>query len=285
MHLRSWTIGEIKITRVLEIAGGGAAMTAILPHAVPEAVSQMPWLTPAYANDDNTLKSNIQCWIVATPSHTLMIDTSIGNDKTGRSRPHWNERRGDFLDQLKAVGHPAESVDLVICTHLHVDHVGWNTRLHNGSWVPTFKNARYLFGLKEYEYLGHAILDEESSAAFEDSVKPIVSAGMVEFTHSGDEPCEGVRLIATPGHSPGHMSVLVASRGENALMLGDVVHNPCQIERPEWYSVYDFDREQAQKTRRQLFDGLADTATVVFGGHFDPGRVVRCGNSIQLSPI
>jgi glyoxylase-like metal-dependent hydrolase (beta-lactamase superfamily II) len=163
-----------------------------------------------------------------------------------------------------------------------VDHVGWNTSLDTGNWVPTFPNARYLFGSQEYRYWEKNSRSGEEVAVFEDSIYPIVSAGLADFVEPEDCPCEELRFIATPGHSAGHMSLIVSSKGQNALLAGDVAHNPCQFARLGWSSVVDFDGEQASRTRCELARKFVDTSTLIFGGHFDPGRLVSAGDAFKM---
>jgi glyoxylase-like metal-dependent hydrolase (beta-lactamase superfamily II) len=195
---------------------------------------------------------------------------------------HWNDRKGDYLHRLEATGCGADSVDLVVYTHLHVDHVGWNTSPDGGKLVPTFPRARYLFGSQEYQYWEKNSRSGEETAVFEDSIYPIVSAGLADFVEPEDCPCKELRFIATPGHSAGHMSLIVSSNGEHALLAGDVAHNPCQFARLDWSSVVDFDGKRASQTRRALARKFADTSTLIFGGHFDPGRPVSVGDAFKM---
>lgn len=279
-----WTVGRVKITKIAEIASVGGSRF-ILPQATSEAVQSMPWLTPHYATAEGRLKLTVQSWLVQTPSHSIVVDTCIGNGKQGRSVPRWNGLDEPYLDALTAAGAPAETIDIVLCTHLHVDHVGWNTKLVNGEWVPTFANARYVFGRTEYEYWAAHSSDGEHKAVFEDSVQPIVAAGLADLVTADHRIGDEVSLIATPGHSPGHMSVLIRSDGAEALLTGDVAHHPCQMARLDWSSAVDFDPAQSAETRKTLFSRFAETPALVFGGHFDPGHLVRDGDVFRLIPI
>jgi glyoxylase-like metal-dependent hydrolase (beta-lactamase superfamily II) len=244
----------------------------------------MPWLVPSYATPEGKLKLTVQSWIVETPSHRIVVDTCIGNSKQGRSVPVWNGLDKPYLGDLAAAGTPAETIDTVVCTHLHVDHVGWNTKLVNGQWVPTFTNARYVFGKTEYDHWAANSREGEHKAVFEDSVQPIVAADLADLVTSEHRICDEVSLISTPGHSPGHMSILIRSDGAEALLTGDVAHHPCQMARLGWSSTVDFDPMQSAETRKMLFSRFADTPTLVFGGHFDPGHLVRDGEAFKLIP-
>ena len=276
-----WTVGRVKITNVVEIGATGGTRF-ILPQATPEEARTLPWLVPHYANAEGRLRLNVQSWIVETPTNKIIVDTCIGNNKTGRSVPVWNNLDRPFLNDLAAAGYPAETIDTVLCTHLHVDHVGWNTKLVDGKWVPTFANARYLFGRTEYDYWAAHSPAGEHKAVFEDSVQPIVDAGRADLIGSDHRIGDEVSLIATPGHSPGHMSVLVTSDGQQALLTSDVAHHPCQMAHLDWSSTADSDPIQSIEARKTLFSRFADTPTLVFGGHYDPGHIVRDGDAFRL---
>jgi len=276
-----WTVGRVKITNVLEIGATGGTRF-ILPQATPQEAQKMPWLVPHYANAEGRLRLNVQSWIVETPTNRIIVDTCIGNDKTNRSVPAWNGLSKPFLNDLAAAGYPADTIDTVICTHLHIDQVGWNTKLVDGKWVPTFTNARYLFGKTEYDHWAAHSPEGEHKAVFEDSVQPIVDAGYADLIGSDHRIGDEVSLIATPGHSPGHMSILVTSDGQQALLTGDVAHHPCQMAHLDWSSTADSDPVQSIEARKMLFSRFADTPTLVFGGHYDPGHIVRDGDAFRL---
>lgn len=276
-----WTVGRVKITNVVEIGATGGTRF-ILPQATPEEAQKMPWLVPHYANAEGRLRLNVQSWIVETPSHKIIVDTCIGNDKANRSVPVWNGLNKPFLNDLAAAGYPIDTIDTVLCTHLHVDHVGWNTTLLGGKWVPTFANARYLFGKTEYEHWAAHSPEGEHRAVFEDSVQPIVDAGRADLIGSDHRIGDEISLISTPGHTPGHMSILVTSDGQQALLTGDVAHHPCQMAHLDWSSTADSDPVQSIETRKMLFSRFADTPALVFGGHYDPGHIVRDGDAFRL---
>ena len=278
-----WTVGRVTITNIVEIAATGGARF-ILPQATAEETLKMPWLAPHYATPEGRLKLNVQSWIVQTPTQTIIIDTCIGNGKQDRSVPAWNGLDTPFLHDLAAAGYPVDALDTVLCTHLHVDHVGWNTNLVHGQWVPTFPNARYVFGKAEYDYWAAHSVKGEHKAVFEDSVQPIVALGLADLVASDHRLSDEISMIPTPGHSPGHMSVFVQSDGEEALLTGDVAHHPCQMAHLDWSSTADYDPVQSIEARKQLFSRFANTPTLVFGGHFDPGHIVRDGEAFKLIP-
>ena len=213
-----------------------------------------------------------------------MVDTCLGNDKQGRKIPHWNERQGTFLADIAAAGYPAESIDTVLCTHLHTDHVGWNTSLKDGKSVPTFPKARYLFGRKEFEHWQQAA-EGPQRAVFDDSVMPIVEAGLHTLVEEDHQLCEEVRLAPSFGHTPGHVSVRISSEGQEAFITGDMAHHPCQIARPHWSTTADSDAEAGIATRRRVFGELEGTEVLVIGTHFagiSSGRIARDGDAWRL---
>lgn len=276
-----WTIGKVKITKIVEMELTGGTRF-ILPQATPQEIQAMPWLIPQFASPEGRLTMSVHSWVVETPSRRILVDTCIGNDKQGRGVPHWNGLDKPYLQDLAHAGYPADSIDTVICTHLHVDHVGWNTRLVDGQWVPTFPNARYLFGRIEYEYWKTHATDAAHAAVFADSVEPVIDAGVVDLVASDAEIADEITLIPTPGHSPGHVALHIRSEGEEAVLSGDVAHHPCQMVRLDWSSSFDSDALLSIETRRRLFSRFADTPTLLFGGHFGPGRIVSDGDAFRL---
>jgi glyoxylase-like metal-dependent hydrolase (beta-lactamase superfamily II) len=196
--------------------------------------------------------------------------------------PTWNNRKTPFVETMTAAGFPPDSIDTVLCTHLHVDHVGWNTRLEGGQWVPTFEKARYIFGKAEFEYWRDHSVEPEKAAVFHDSVRPIMDAGKAELVASDARICDEVTLIPTPGHSPGHMSVHIRSAGDEGLLSGDVAHHPCQMAHLDWSSTADYDPAQSTITRRELFSRFADRPVLVIGGHFRGGHIKRDGDAFKF---
>jgi glyoxylase-like metal-dependent hydrolase (beta-lactamase superfamily II) len=276
-----WKIGDVTVTKIVEIESVGRTKF-VLPQATPEEILKLSWLAPHFADEEGRLKMSIHSLVVETPQQRILVDTGIGNDKQGRGIPVWNGLSMPYLERLAAAGYPAKTIDTVFCTHLHVDHVGWNTRLVDGAWVPTFEKARYLFGRTEYDYWKVHRDNPFEAAVFDDSVKPIVDAGLADFLRSGDRICKEVSIFPTPGHSPGHMSVLIRSQGEEAVLTGDVAHHPCQMAHLDWASTFDSDPVQSTHTRRELFSDLASKPTLVIGGHFIGGQIVKDGATFRF---
>jgi glyoxylase-like metal-dependent hydrolase (beta-lactamase superfamily II) len=284
-----WRIGEITVTKIVELEVTGGSRF-ILPQATYEAVLPIGWLQPDFADERGRLRMSIHALVVETQrgetgGRRIIVDTCLGNDKENRRIPTWNKLQTSFLSDLAAAGYAPETIDTVVCTHLHVDHVGWNTMLVDGSWVPTFPNARYLMGRVEYAHWANQKEREDMTAVVADSVAPVWNAGLVDLVETDHRICEEISLVSTPGHTPGHVSVRIASRGEEALITGDFMHHPCQIARPDWSSTADSDPAQAQHTRRLMLTRLSDNPILVIGTHFagrTAGHVVRNGEAFRL---
>lgn len=293
MKYQSWSIGDITVTKLVEmeatVAAGGPGSG--LPDCWPEAIKQIPWLIPNFADAQGHLHMSIHALLVQTPDMRLIVDTCVGNDKV-RQTEDWHKLSTGFLDDMAAFGWTRESVDGVLCTHLHVDHVGWNTVWEGGQWRPTFPNARYYMARKEFDHwasemdgtalttgLGSAaIAMMDTAAVFLDSIKPVFDAGLVELVDLDAVIAPGVRLLPTTGHTPGHVSVILESGADRAVITGDMMHHPCQIARPEWASAFDYDAMESEQTRQSFMDMFADTPTLIIGTHFGgptAGRLVR----------
>jgi glyoxylase-like metal-dependent hydrolase (beta-lactamase superfamily II) len=276
-----WQVGDVRITRVQELELPG--LHFILPDAVPEKLGRIPWLAPHFVDARGEALASIHALALEAGGMRIVVDTCIGNHKP-RPIPAWNELDGPFLRDLAAAGFPPESVDAVVCTHLHVDHVGWNTCLEEGRWRPTFPNARYLVVRGEWE---HWRKDDEplTRQLLADSVRPVFDAGLVDLVAMDHRLCDEVRLEPTPGHTPGHVSVRIASRGEEAVVTGDLMHHPCQIARPDWGANVDVDPARALETRRDFLARQERSGALVIGTHFagpSAGRIVRDGAAFRL---
>ncbi len=264
-----WQVGNAQVTSIAE------SSTATSPRFLFEGVTKAdvieranaaPWLKSHFVNDEGFLLQKIHCCVIESGEHRIAVDTCIGNDKQ-RSNPLWAQMQGPFLDEVAAAGFAPEQITHVICTHLHVDHVGWNTRLIDGEWVPTFPNAQYLFVAAEFDHWSQTE-DLFGDPVFDDSVQPIVDAGLAEMVAPDHVLNDEVRLQPTPGHTPGHVSVEISSGGQRAIITGDMVHTPLQLADPELSSMFDTDPDQARATRHAVFPGWADGETLVIGTHF-----------------
>jgi len=286
MSMNQWQVGKVKITRVIEMEVTGGSRF-ILPQATREAIMPMKWLYPHFADAKGNLIMSIHSLIIETPDRKMIVDTCIGNDKE-RNIPNWSNLQLPFLEDLKKAGYDRKDIDTVMCTHLHVDHVGWNTMLVDGQWQPTFPNARYLMGEKEYEYWNLEDSDPQYQVLMADSVRPVVEAGLVDFVGMEHKVCEEIRFEPTPGHTPGHVSVHIESEGQHALITGDCIHHPCQIEMTDWSSTADYDSEDAIRTRIKLLEKYGEEDVLIIGTHFSTptaGHIKKNGEKYWLKAL
>ncbi len=281
------TLGHLRVSTVVERAGP-TRPTWLLPDAVPEAVERhRGWLAPHFLDEKGRFLQSIHSFVIETPGLRALVDTCVGNGKDRGGRQPFHMMRTSFLDDLRAAGFPPESIDLVLCTHLHVDHVGWNTRLENGRWVPTFPRARHLFTRREWEHWS-AEPDEETKRIMADSVTPVLDAGLADLVDMDHRVSDELWLEPTPGHTPGHVSVRLRSGDGDAVVTGDLMHHPVQMAEPQWASHFDSDAEQGRKTRRAFCERYADGPVIVLGTHFHhptAGRIVRHGDAWRFSVI
>lgn len=290
MSVQSWQIGDVKVTKILE--SEGPSPYPMIPEATPEAVLPMSWMPPGLLTENGDLILSFHALLVETGNLKIVVDTCVGDGKDRGGIPGMHMRQGQFLEVFERIGCKREEVDVVLCTHLHVDHVGWNTMLVDGKWQPTFPRARYLFGRTEYEHWSKEV--ESAGESFEkmivgnvlaDSVRPIVEAGLADFIETNHVISPEVRLVSTPGHSPGHTSVEITSGGRRGIITGDIMHHPCQLAHPHWRTVVDYDIELGISTRKRFCEEVADTNALVIGTHWagpTAGEVVRDGAAYRL---
>ena len=276
-----WKVGNVEISRIVELELPG--MSFILPDAVPENLLPIQWLSPYFVTPEGEAIASIQAFIVESQGRRIIVDTCLGNDKKLPIR-RWANRKGRFLEDLAAAGFPRNSIDTVLCTHLHMDHIGWNTMLDGGTWVPTFPNARYLFGRIEWEHWDRT-RENWTPTIIEESIRPILDARLHKLVETDHRITDEVWLEPTPGHTPGHVSVRIESKGEQAIITGDLMHHPCQIAHPEWNSVADVDPQQACVTRHAFVAHRAEKGELVIGTHFAApvaGHIVHEGASYRF---
>ncbi len=283
--MSEWKIGEVTIKRIIETEGAWKG-TWILPSATAENVrKEADWLCPVFSNEEGKLRMSIHALVIESQGKSIIVDTCIGNDKV-RSNPAWNKLKLPFIEDLAKTGYRPDQIDYVVCTHLHVDHVGWNTRLENGKWVPTFANARYILGGTEWDYWSK-FDGADMRDPVEDSVRPIVEQQKADLVDPTHRITSEVWLEPTPGHTPGHLSVRISSKGKDAVITGDLMHHPIQCKYPEWDDGFDSDSALAKKTRRAFCEKYADSGVLVFGTHFatpSAGNITRLGDSFRYSP-
>jgi glyoxylase-like metal-dependent hydrolase (beta-lactamase superfamily II) len=281
-------LGDVEITRVVEVPRSTYPTSDMLPTSSADVIARhrAGWLGAFYDSSTGDLGSRIQSYVVRTPDETVLIDACVGNDKK-RENPLWNMRRGTWLDDLRAAGVAPEDVDYVLCTHMHVDHVGWNTRLENGRtidgdapskvWVPTFPRAAYVFVGEEWEFWKHeSETGKDHDGCIDDSVIPIVEAGRARLVESTTAIGRYLRFEPTPGHTPGHASVRLTTSAGQAVFSGDLMHRVVQVAEPGWSSRFCNDRNEAAKTRRAFVEQHADSGVLVCAAHFPtPGYIVK----------
>ena len=282
-------LDDITIHPVIEQQGSFFEVLGFFPTLTKELLDDnRSWLQPTFLDPTNNgLVLCIQGFVIKTPHHNILVDACVGNHKPRPTRPFWNMMNSDrFEKALAAVGLSVGDIDYVMCTHLHGDHVGWNTRLDNGRWVPTFPKARYIMADRE---LAHWTAREKDNAAscpwITDSVLPIVAAKREQIVMSDFAFSDQVRLLPTPGHTIDHFSVLIGRPGRNALITGDMIHSPLQGKYPELGMMADYDSPQAGRTRRQVFDRFCEEPTILCLSHFpapSTGCVRRWDNGYKF---
>ncbi|WP_436770696.1 MBL fold metallo-hydrolase [Yinghuangia sp. YIM S09857] len=261
-----WHVGSSVLRKVVEMEFP-VSVTGALRATDTGLLDRYPWLTPHFAQPDGKFTMAIQTILVDTGAHRILVDTCIGNDRV--TLPQLPPLQTAWLDNLKGLGYPAETIDAVVCTHLHFDHVGWNTHLVDGAWVPTFPNARYVIPRTEWEFWSNAVdSDSVGRADLDNTLRPVFEAGLVDLVGPDHEVADGVRLEPAPGHTPGQVAVVVESGDERAVVTGDLVHHPVQFAAPDVPSAADEDVAGATATRRAFVDRYADTGTLVVGTHF-----------------
>jgi glyoxylase-like metal-dependent hydrolase (beta-lactamase superfamily II) len=302
-------VGDATVIKIPELSLDASDPDLFYPGQVNvrTAVQEARKLWPGSVDPQTgLLRLSIHAWLVRTPTQVILVDTGAGNDKDRPNVPNLDHLSEPFLDRLKAAGVHPEEVDLVLLTHLHVDHVGWNTKRVDGRWVPTFPNARYVFSRRERAYLAALSAADGSDASFraeaklgpmshpplqaiydgvyEDSLRPVIDAGLArEIVVDGTEAVEGFSFLRNPGHSIDHACIRFISRGEQALFWGDVMHHPVQFVRPGWNSVFCEFSEAARKARQWAMSHAAETSALVFTTHFaesSAGRVFCEGDRL-----
>ncbi len=297
MTTANWQIGDVRITRVVEMRAVRTPEFGYRNLSTEDILGET-WLQPHFATPEGELISCIQAFVVESRGKRIIVDTCVGNDKI-RGNAAWSNLQGPFLAELTAAGYPPDSIDIVLCTHLHVDHVGWNTMLVDGRWVPTFPNAQYLFGRVEWEHwqqetiteiagdidleIAEAVID--CAAVNQDSIGPVIDAGLHLLVEVDHAVTDEIQLEPTPGHTPGHVSVVINSAGHRAVITGDMMHHPIQISLPDKSSKFDYDVNGAKQTREDFLARYGDNDVMVFGTHFaapTAGHVVSHGGGWRL---
>ena len=271
-----WTVGSVTITSVVEdqldFPPG-----LLFPDATAEMVQRHPWLVPDWADAAGNISMRTQAFVVEAAGRTMLVDPCVGNGKV-RWLPVWNDLDLPFMERLAAVGVTPPDIELVVHTHLHADHVGWDTHRAGDSWVPTFTSARHLYTQAELEHARTSGMPGED--VYGDSVAPIIDAGLADVVAPDADLGHGLTLEWTPGHTPGQVSLWIESDGQHALITGDFMHHPFQCAEPQVAEIADADPDLARATRSRMLAKMANTGALVLGTHFPTrpgGRVVVDG--------
>jgi glyoxylase-like metal-dependent hydrolase (beta-lactamase superfamily II) len=281
---QSWTVGDARITSVVEEETAHIPPEFFFPVATAAGVAAHPWVLDQgrWADPDGNITLRVQALVVETGGRVVIVDPCVGNGKT-LALPFWNDQDWPFLDRFAAAGFAPERIDTVVHTHLHADHVGWDTRRDGDAWVPTFTRARYLYTRGELDFSNSMPGD----AVEAESVRPVFDAGLADVVADDADLGDGLRLEPTPGHTPGHVSLWVESAGEHALISGDFLHHPVQCAEPDWAEVGDADEALARETRHRMLRVAAESGALFLGTHFagaPAGRVVTDGEVWRFLP-
>ncbi|QIL80003.1 MBL fold metallo-hydrolase [Diaphorobacter sp. HDW4A] len=267
-------LGDIRVTRVEEdVRPGGEAHEFFAPYCREELEPYLHWLAPKYFSLElNKPISSVHTWVIRTPSQVILLDTCTGNHKDRPGYPRFHMLNTPYLDRLRVAGVTPEEVDIVFCSHLHADHVGWNTQLLDGRWVPTFPNAKYLMSRKDYEYSVQIAHDETAMQSrrntYFDSVLPVVEAGQAIFVDGHEELDHGLVLRPAPGHTPGQTRLDLTSGSRMACFCGDVLHNPLQVPLWQWSTSACADPVESARSRRAVLEHCVETGAMLMPAHF-----------------
>jgi len=274
-------IGGARVARVEESYEPNFDARRFFPDWDPaELERHRGWMVPDHFDPvSGMLKLSMHSWLIQIGGKNVLIDACVGNHKPRAVRPQWHEKEWPYLERLRDAGVSPADIHMVMCTHLHVDHVGWNTRLDNGRWVPTFPTARYVFSHEEYNH--HLAVDRDPArgpanyGAFRDSVLPVVEAGLGQLVAGAAEIDEHFSVQPAPGHTPGTVAIHCRSKGSHALFCGDILHHMIQVYRPEWSSFACADAEQSRRSRRRVLEECAGSGAVLLPAHFGAPHYCR----------
>ncbi|MFN8306194.1 MAG: MBL fold metallo-hydrolase [Ferruginibacter sp.] len=265
-------IGDVDIMQVVELPLD-QYYPMFLPMATPDEVAKIEWLkTSHHVTPELTLKGSSQMFILKIKDRVFVIDTCIGNEKQLLEFPFWTNLNTEFLETLDSIGFDRNSVTDVLCTHLHLDHVGWNTYKKDGIWHPTFPKAKYHFAKSEYDWWHEVAPENDFLITHKDvlmqSVYPVIRAGLANFIDVDADLGDGISVFPTPGHTVAHISVQIKTGNETFIVGGDMCHHPCQITKPDWAMAADYSQEQSINSRKRTFEKIANTDTLYTCTHF-----------------
>jgi glyoxylase-like metal-dependent hydrolase (beta-lactamase superfamily II) len=272
-EIRVFTVGQATITRIEETYGACYPLRDIFPEATAaHLAAHKAWLAPHhYDAEKGLIKLSVHSWLLQVGGRKTLIDSCCGNNKIKPGRPWWNMLNVNYLERLAAAGARPEEIDLVMCTHLHHDHVGWNTQQRDGKWVPTFPNARYVFSKPDVDYFARIDADPKEAPAelgtFRECVIPILEYGKADLVSGPCRLNDFIEIDAAPGHSPGHVFFKLESKGAHGVFIGDVWHHLLQVYYPDWNFPKNSDAAQARVSRRKVLDYCASTGALVMPAH------------------
>ena len=281
-----WQFGKVRVDRILEFEQALIPPKLLYPDATDADVERhRHWLEPRLMEPGTgLLRMGFHSFLIRSGHHTILVDTCGGNDRQRPGKPRYHMKQWPYLENLAAAGARVEDIDFVLCTHLHVDHVGWNTRLVDGRWVPTFPRAKYLFARTEWEFWREHYKTEafRDDPYYVDSILPVIEAGQMELVSSDYVFDDEVRLVPSPGHTPGHVCVEIRSGGADCVMSGDLMHHALQCAEPDWSSCFCVDPAHSRRTRREFLARYEGTPVRIMPAHFvtpTAGTIVRAGNA------
>lgn len=280
MSAPAFRCGAFEVLRVKETLGAAFAPAHLLPDLPAEAIERhIDWLAPNYYHAvKKCFVMGTHSWLLRTPHHTILVDTCIGNHKPRPNSPGFNKLEQPYLERLGQAGLAPGDIDLVLCTHLHVDHVGWNTQLRDGRWVPTFPNAKVLCSKAELasaEAKAKGGGDEDDREVWKDSILPVLEAGRLQTLEGMHAIEDGLTIEPTPGHTPGHVVLHAQSAGERMLFAGDLCHHPLQVYYPQVNSRFCEDAAGARSTRRRILEACAESGALFAPAHWGPPHAAR----------
>ena len=276
-------VGAARVTKIQDTVLAVLTPEQLLPEwDSGRAVQCYPQCNETLDTTQTKVPLSIHAWLIEDRGRKILVDTGVGNDKPRPAAPHFDHLHTGWLNNLRQAGVQPEEIDFVLLTHLHVDHVGWNTRRENDHWVPTFPNARYLFSKEEYQFFKDPAnnngRNQTSFITREDSIDPIVACGLADqIDVNGEEVLEGVSFHSTPGHTAHHASIVLRSGTEHLLFTGDVMHHPVQVSQPGWNAVFDANPQLAMASRQWALEYAARHDATVFTSHFPLTSVGRVG--------
>ena len=296
--MKEFKVGDVSITQVVEWEGTFPSPESLL-NGYQRAIFEkhLGWLSPDYYDTvTDEIKLVVQCWLLKVGDRTILFDTGSGNDKNRPNFPVFHMLNQPFLAELEKAGAKPDDIDTVVCSHLHIDHVGWNTKLEAGQWLPAFSNARYVFPKVDFDFwnpanahkVGKQVGGMVNADVFEDSVEPIAKEGLVDFVDGVEEIGDGLRLVPSPGHTPGQMRLIVESKGEKAVLTGDVIHHPIQVYETTWTSQFCEEPDVARKTRYEVLGQCADEGALLLPAHFaglNAVHITRNGDGFEIAEL